>query len=98
MRRVVIVGANACGATAATTLREEGFDGDIVLIGEEPVPPYERPPLSKEYLRGEQTLDRAYLRPLGWYSEQDIDTRFGVRATGIDKAAKGEMRFHTTRS
>jgi len=88
MRRAVIVGANACGASAASVLRDEGFDGDIVLIGEEPYPPYERPPLSKEYLRGEQTLDRSYMRPLDWYAEQNIDARFGTRATDIDTGSK----------
>lgn len=88
MNRVVIVGASACGVTAAATLRDEGFDGDIVLLGEEPLAPYERPPLSKEYLRGEQTIERAYIRPFDWYAEQNVDARFGSRATGIDPAAK----------
>ena len=56
---LVIVGANLAGGTAAATLREEGFDGRVVLIGEEPRPPYERPPLSKDYLRGEQPFEKA---------------------------------------
>lgn len=88
MNRVVIVGASTCGATAAATLRDEGFDGDIVLIGEEPLPPYERPPLSKEYLRGEQTIERAYIRPVDWYAERNVELRSGVRATGVDTVAK----------
>jgi len=65
----VIVGASATGATAAVTLREEGFDGRVVLIGDEQQPPYERPPLSKEYLRGEQELAKGFLRPPEFYAE-----------------------------
>lgn len=84
--RYVIVGASLAGATAAATLREEGFDGDVTLIGEEPEPPYERPPLSKQYLRGEFTFETALVRPPEYYAEQEIDARFGARATRIDPA------------
>lgn len=87
MRRVVIAGASACGASAVGGLREYGFDGEIVLIGDEPLPPYERPPLSKEYLRGDMPLDRTFLRPADWYEEQDVATRFGVHVERIDPAA-----------
>ena len=80
----VIVGANLTGATAAATLREEGFEGRIVLIGEEPHPPYERPPLSKEYLRGEQPFEKGLVRPADWYKENGIEARFGVRAERVD--------------
>jgi 3-phenylpropionate/trans-cinnamate dioxygenase ferredoxin reductase subunit len=83
-RRLVIVGANLTGGTAAAALREEGFDGEVVLIGEEPHPPYERPPLSKEYLRGEQPFEKGLVRPDGWFDEQGIETRFGVRAERVD--------------
>jgi 3-phenylpropionate/trans-cinnamate dioxygenase ferredoxin reductase subunit len=83
-RRVVIVGANLTGGTAAAALRQEGFDDEVVLIGEEAHPPYERPPLSKEYLRGEQPFEEGLVRPDGWYEEQGIETRFGVRAERID--------------
>ena len=83
----MIVGANATGATAAATLREEGFDGRIVLIGDDPLAPYERPPLSKEFLRGEQD-DQTWFRPAEYWSEQSIDTRFGVRVTGVDTSAR----------
>jgi 3-phenylpropionate/trans-cinnamate dioxygenase ferredoxin reductase component len=83
-RTFVIVGASLAGATAAATLRGEGFDGRIALIGAEPLAPYERPPLSKEYLRGEQPLEDAFVRPPEWYAEQDIDARFGTRAVQID--------------
>jgi 3-phenylpropionate/trans-cinnamate dioxygenase ferredoxin reductase component len=83
-RRVVIVGANLTGGTAAVTLRKEGFDGEVVLVGEEPHPPYERPALSKEYLRGEQPFEGALVRPDGWFEEQSIEARFGVRAERVD--------------
>jgi 3-phenylpropionate/trans-cinnamate dioxygenase ferredoxin reductase component len=83
-RTFVVVGASLAGATAAATLRGEGFDGRIALIGAEPLAPYERPPLSKEYLRGEQALEDAFVRPPEWYAEQEIDARFGTRAVQID--------------
>ncbi len=81
MTSFVIVGAGLGGATIAGTLREEGFDGDVVLIGAEPMPPYERPPLSKEYLRGE--TGHHFVRPAEWYEEHRVDARFGVRAERI---------------
>ena len=65
----VIVGASLAGAKAAETLRSEGFEGRIVLVGEEPVRPYERPPLSKGYLRGEVNFDAAAVHPEGFYEE-----------------------------
>ncbi|MEE8369201.1 MAG: FAD-dependent oxidoreductase [Dehalococcoidia bacterium] len=80
----VIVGANLCGGRAAETLRKEGFDGRLVLIGAEPDRPYERPPLSKEYLQGKSERERLFLRPAEFYEEQEIELRLGVRATGID--------------
>ena len=84
----MIVGANLTGGAAATTLRSEGFDDAILLIGEEPHPPYERPPLSKEYLRGERTAESALLRPASWYEENDVELRLGERAERIDPAAR----------
>ena len=80
----VIVGASLAGASAAVTLRDEGFDGRIVLIGEEPHPPYERPPLSKEYFRGEQPFEDSLVRPFDFYAVNDIETHFGTRATRVD--------------
>lgn len=89
MSRVfVVVGANLCGGTVVQTLRQEGFDGRVVLVGEEPELPYERPPLSKEYLRGEQPLDRLFLQPPSWYEQNDVEARLGIRATGVDTAAR----------
>jgi 3-phenylpropionate/trans-cinnamate dioxygenase ferredoxin reductase subunit len=87
-RRFVIVGASLAGATAAATLREEGFDGDVVLIGSEPTFPYERPPLSKTFLRGESSIQEAMVRPEAFYADNRIETRFGTTAIGIDAAAK----------
>ena len=84
----VIVGAGLAGGGAAATLREEGFDGRVVLIGAEPQPPYERPPLSKEYLRGESSFEQALFQPLAFYGENDIETRFGVRVTRVEVPEK----------
>src|SRR5687767_15895797 len=84
----VIVGASLAGGTAAATLRQEGFDGDVILIGEEPHLPYERPPLSKQYLRGEMPIEKAFVRPSRFYEENRIDARFGVAATRLDTAER----------
>jgi 3-phenylpropionate/trans-cinnamate dioxygenase ferredoxin reductase component len=89
MSRVfVVIGANLCGGTAVQTLRQEGFQERIVLVGEEPELPYERPPLSKEYLRGEQPLDRLFLQPQSWYEQNDVEVRLGIRATGVDPVGR----------
>jgi 3-phenylpropionate/trans-cinnamate dioxygenase ferredoxin reductase subunit len=84
----VIVGASLAGATAAITLREEGADGTVTLIGAEHEPPYERPPLSKAYLRGEVPFDKALVRPSAFYAEHGIETMFGTRVTRIDPSAR----------
>ena len=83
-----IVGAGLAGATAAQTLRDEGFDGAVVLLGDEPHRPYERPPLSKEYLQGKSPRDKVFVHPEGWYAEHDVDLRLGVTANGIDLQAR----------
>jgi 3-phenylpropionate/trans-cinnamate dioxygenase ferredoxin reductase component len=85
---IVIVGASLAGGTAAVTLREEGFDGDIVLIGAEPQLPYNRPPLSKGYLRGQERFEDQLVKPASYYAEQRIQLRLGVRATAIDAKQK----------
>jgi 3-phenylpropionate/trans-cinnamate dioxygenase ferredoxin reductase subunit len=79
----VIVGASLAGAKAAETLREEGFDGRIVLIGAEPERPYERPPLSKDYLRRE-TTDKPYVHDDGYYEANDIELRTSTDVESID--------------
>lgn len=86
-RTFVIVGASLAGAKAAETLRAEGFDGRVVLIGEEAERPYERPPLSKEYLKGEAGREKIYVHDEGWYAEHDVDLRTGVRVTAVERAA-----------
>ena len=92
-QRYVIVGANLAGGTAAITLREEGFDDEIVLIGTEPHPPYERPPLSKEYLQGVKPFEDALLKPSGFYEEHNIQMRLGrkvVRVVTSERAVELE--------
>src|SRR5687768_15203489 len=84
----VIVGGSLAGATAAVTLREEGADGSVTLIGAEREPPYERPPLSKAYLRGEVPFDKSLVRPAAFYAEHGIETMLGVRAARIDPSAR----------
>ncbi|MGZ4544483.1 MAG: NAD(P)/FAD-dependent oxidoreductase [Blastococcus sp.] len=83
----VIVGGGLAGAKAVETLREEGFDGPVVLLAEEPEQPYERPPLSKEYLLGKAAREKARVHESGWYEAHDVDLRTGVRATALDAAA-----------
>ncbi len=82
----VIVGASLAGAKAAETLREEGFDGRVVLVGAEEERPYERPPLSKDYLRGEVGREKVYVHAEGFYAEQEIELRLGRTAVSLDTA------------
>ena len=84
----VIVGASLAGAKAAETLRAEQFSGPVVLIGTEDELPYERPPLSKDYLLGKAERDTIYVHPADWYADHDVDLRRGVTVTGIDRAAR----------
>ena len=84
----VIVGASLAGAKAAEALRTEGFDGRVVLVGAEDERPYERPPLSKDYLRGEAQRDKLYVHPAGFYAEQDIEMRLGRTALVLDTTAR----------
>src|SRR5213593_762943 len=82
-QRIVIVGASLAGATAAATLRDEGFDGDVRLIGAEAQLPYNRPPLSKGYLRQQERFEDQLVKPAGYYAEQRIQLTLGVRATAV---------------
>jgi 3-phenylpropionate/trans-cinnamate dioxygenase ferredoxin reductase subunit len=93
----VIVGAGLAGAKAAETLREEGFEGRLVLIGEEPELPYERPPLSKKYLKGDAEREDAQVHPAAFYAEHDIELLAGARATGLDVAGH-RVSFADSRS
>jgi 3-phenylpropionate/trans-cinnamate dioxygenase ferredoxin reductase subunit len=83
----VIAGASLAGANAAAALRDEGFPGRIVLVGEEHERPYERPPLSKEYLQGKAERENIFVHPPDWYAEHDVDLRLGTRVTRLDAAA-----------
>ena len=85
---VVIVGAGHAGGNAAALLRQYGFSGRIVLVGEEPVPPYHRPPLSKAYLKGESDVERLWLKPRAFYDEQRIDLKLGASAQSLDRASR----------
>ncbi|MFJ4205302.1 NAD(P)/FAD-dependent oxidoreductase [Streptomyces sviceus] len=88
MRRIAVVGASAAGLAAAETLRREGYDGTITLVGEEPEPPYDRPPLSKQVLAAEWEADRLALRTPADLAALDLDLRLGVAATGLDPGAR----------
>jgi 3-phenylpropionate/trans-cinnamate dioxygenase ferredoxin reductase component len=79
----VIVGASLAGANAAATLRQEGYDGDVILIGAEARLPYERPPLSKQYLRGDASFESTLVRPPAFYEENRIQTLLGVRVARV---------------
>jgi len=83
---VVILGAGHAGGTAAALLRQYGYEGPITLVGEEPIPPYQRPPLSKAWLKGEADADSLALKPLEFYAEHDIDFRPGVRGVQLKRS------------
>ena len=82
----VIVGGGLAGAKAAEALRDKGFDGAVVLLSEEAQLPYERPPLSKEYLAGKKELSDFTVQTADWYRDHDIDLRVGVRAVALDRS------------
>jgi 3-phenylpropionate/trans-cinnamate dioxygenase ferredoxin reductase component len=85
---LVVVGAGFAGAKAVETLREDGFAGRVVLVGDEPDRPYERPPLSKDYLRGEAERETIYVHAADWYAEHDVELRTGSRVVSLDVAAR----------
>ena len=84
MATIAIVGASLAGSSAAATLREEGFDGRVLLIGAEPQLPYDRPPLSKNYLRGTLPFEKTLLRPPEFYRERDLEMRLGSTVVKVD--------------
>ena len=86
-RTVAVVGAGLAGGKAVEALRAEGFGGRIVLFGDEPHHPYERPPLSKGYLQGNDERGTVFVHPESWYGEHDVDLRLGAAVTGLDRHA-----------
>ncbi|MEL6487372.1 MAG: FAD-dependent oxidoreductase, partial [Pseudomonadota bacterium] len=84
---IVIVGTGHGGAQAAIALRQRGVEGRIVMIGRDTVPPYERPPLSKEYLAGEKPFERIMIRPEAFWADKGIELRLGAAVTAVDAAA-----------
>jgi 3-phenylpropionate/trans-cinnamate dioxygenase ferredoxin reductase subunit len=87
-QRVVIVGAALCGGTAAATLRREGFDGQLTIIGAEQHLPYERPPLSKSFLRGESSFDEALVESAAFWPDNEVELRLGTRVARVDTAGR----------
>ena len=85
--RIIIIGAGQAGAQAAASLRQEGFAGAVVMIGDEPVPPYQRPPLSKAFLQGELAEERLFLRPAAFYEKERIELKTAA-ASSIDRASR----------
>src|SRR3989442_13122084 len=90
--RIVIVGASLAGARAGATLRDDGFDGEIHLIGAESQPPYNRPPLSKGYLRRQERFEDQLVKPVGYYAEQHIELKLRARPTTINPSQKAVRR------
>lgn len=86
--RVVIVGAGHAGGSVAGFLRQYGFEGSITLVGDEPIPPYQRPPLSKAWLKGEADADSLQLKDPAWWADNGIDLRLYTAVTAIDRAAR----------
>jgi len=99
---VVIVGTGHGGAQAAIALRQQGFAGSILMVGRDQVPPYERPPLSKDYLAGKKPFERILIRPPAFWAERDIGLQLGATVTRIDAATQslgiargGSIRYET---
>jgi 3-phenylpropionate/trans-cinnamate dioxygenase ferredoxin reductase subunit len=97
---IVIVGASLAGAKTAEGLRDAGYAGRLTLIGDEPHRPYERPPLSKDFLQGKVGLEKVYVHPAQWYAEHDVELRLGSAVTAVDPAAgrvavegAGDLRY-----
>jgi 3-phenylpropionate/trans-cinnamate dioxygenase ferredoxin reductase subunit len=88
MSAMVIIGAGHAAGQAAASLRQEGYEGEILIIGDEPHIPYQRPPLSKQYLSGEQGIERVYLRPEKFYADKHITVRTSERVDSIDTSAQ----------
>jgi 3-phenylpropionate/trans-cinnamate dioxygenase ferredoxin reductase component len=88
MSGIVIIGAGQAAGQAAASLRQEKYEGSITILGEETQPPYQRPPLSKQYLSGELGMDRVLVRPEKFYVDQNISLHTGIQVESIDPSAK----------
>ena len=88
MSGMVIIGAGQAAGQAAASLRQEKYEGSITIIGDEPHLPYQRPPLSKQYLSGDQPVERVYLRPQKFYDDKNVTLKLGMSAQTIDRTAK----------
>jgi 3-phenylpropionate/trans-cinnamate dioxygenase ferredoxin reductase subunit len=88
VKTVVVVGTGVAGTTAAVTLRGQGYDGRLVLIGAEPEHPYRRPALTKEVLRGDRTTEQVRIKPEGWYAEHQVELLTGTTVTELDVARR----------
>lgn len=86
--RIVVIGGGQAGVQALQSLRQGGYTGALTLVGDEPALPYQRPPLSKAYMKGEMTEERLYFRPAPWYQDQNIEVILATRATGIDRTSR----------
>ena len=91
----VIVGASLAGAKAAETLRDEGFDGTITLVGQETERPYERPPLSKGFLLGKAAKSSIYVHEDAWYAAHGVNLLLGTAATAIDRSGSRPMALRS---
>ena len=96
MGHIVVIGAGQAGAACVAKLRGLGYQGAITMVGDEPVFPYQRPPLSKKYLLGELTLERLYLRPASFYQDNQITVHTGQRVQAIDRHAKSVQLTNET--
>ncbi len=88
VNRVVVVGGGQAGAQVVISLRQWGFEGDVTVLAEEPVLPYQRPPLSKAYMKGDFPEARLFMKQADWYRDNDIDVRVNTRAEAIDRNAR----------
>ena len=88
MSGIVVVGGGQAGSSLVSKLRDVGYDGQLTLVCGEPVRPYQRPPLSKAYLKGEMERERLFLRPQSFYADQGVDLRLGQWVTDIDPAKR----------
>jgi len=89
---IVVIGAGQAGAQAIASLRQFGYEGHITLVGDETALPYQRPPLSKAYMKGELGEDRLYFKPASWYEDQKVETLLSQRVEAIDRSAR-EVRL-----